>query len=158
MKELVDLLTALRQTKHKVLICGNGGLAAEAEHFTAELMGKFGGERPIPCIALTANTSLITALSNDYGYADVFSHQIVTMGHRGDVLIAMTTTASENIKRAIFVGKQKGMQTVALCGPCSPDLGADLTIKVQTKNDCASIQEAILSLLHAVAWEAKKDL
>lgn len=158
MKEIVELIAEAYRTEHKVLICGNGGLAATAEHFAAELMGKFGKEIFIPCIALTANTSLLTALSNDYGYEEVFARQILALGKPGDVLIAMTTSASKNILRGLAVGKTAGLHTVCFCGPGSPDIPADFMIRAKTENAVAAIQEDILAMLHHIAYNAKRGL
>jgi len=126
-----------------IFIAGNGGLAAESEHFAAELMGKFYSDVYIPCIALTANSSLITALANDIGYENVFSHQIQVLGSKDDTFIGMTTTASENILRAVDVAKEIGMQVVLLDG------------KTLKGNDVAEKQEYAVRLLHKMAREIK---
>lgn len=157
LNELACLVAKTQRSGHKVLICGNGGLAAEAEHFAAELMGKFAREYFIPCVALTANTSLITALANDYGYEEVFGHQVTVLGQPGDLLIAMTTSASRNVRKAIQAGREKGLQTVCLCGGVTPELGADITIIAEGEG-VAAIQEGILSVLHHAAWEAKERM
>lgn len=138
----------------KVLICGNGGLAAEAEHFTAELMGKFGKEVFIPCIALTCPSSLITALSNDYGYENVFSHQVKTLGKRGDVLIAMTTSQSPNILKVIRTGKANKMMVVTLCSNWS-DIPRNNIIRIPGK-DAVEVQNETIVFLHKVAKEVKE--
>ena len=126
-----------------IFVAGNGGLAAESEHFAAELMGKFYSDVYIPCIALTANSSLITALANDIGYENVFSHQIQVLGSKDDTFIGMTTTASENILRAVDVAKEIGMQVVLLDG------------KTLKGNDVAEKQEYAIRLLHKMAREIK---
>lgn len=155
---LALLISDAYRTKRKVLICGNGGLAAEAEHFAAELMGKFGREFFVPCIALTSNTSLLTALANDYGYEEVFAHQVSVLGVPGDVLIAMTTSASRNIVKALVRGKEQGLKTVCLCGPGSPDMEADMTIRTGGEDEVAAIQQDILAFLHCAAYDAKGQL
>ena len=143
-KGLAKIIAYCYKSGGKVLICGNGGLAAEAEHFAGELMGKFGREVFIPCIALTPNSALITAISNDMGFEEVFAHQVRVLGNRGDVLIAMTTSKSVNIIKAVRAGVEKGMITILLN---KANLGG---------NDVAEIQENALKLLHRVAREAKE--
>lgn len=153
--DLANLIVNAYRTGNKILICGNGGLAAESEHFAAELMGKFGKQSYFPCIALTANSSLVTALANDFGYEQVFSHQVNVLGQPGDVLIAMTTSASKNIQMAIMAGRQKSLKTICLCGCRSPELGADFVVMAEGE-DTASIQEGILAILHRLAVEVKE--
>jgi phosphoheptose isomerase len=123
----------------KVLICGNGGLAAESEHFAGELMGKYGRDIYIPCIALTTNSTLTTAISNDMGFDVVFSHQVRVLGKPGDVFIGMTTSIAAKITAEIA-----GMDVIILNRE-----------NIKGK-DVAEIQENILKLLHQVAREAKE--
>ncbi len=139
------------------MICGNGGLAAESEHFAAELTGKFAFDVYIPCIALTTNTSLVTALSNDIGFENLFAHQIEVFGKKNDLLIAMTTSRSPNILRAIEVAKRKGVKSISLVGAKSEEIGASFSIVV-CGEDTAEIQENIIRILHKVADEAKRGL
>jgi D-sedoheptulose 7-phosphate isomerase len=122
-----------------VYIFGNGGLAAESEHFAAELMGKFGRDVYIRCIALTTNSSLITAISNDWCFEDVFYHQISVLDSTMDLFIGMTTSKSENIIRALYAATHAYL------------LNRDNV----AGNDVAEVQENILKLLHQVAREAK---
>ena len=126
-----------------IFIAGNGGLAAESEHFAAELVGKYHSDVYVPCIALTANSSLVTALANDMGYENVFSHQINVLGNKDDTFIGMTTTASENIMRAAETAKEKGMQVLLLDG------------KVLKGKDVAEKQEYAVRLIHKMAREIK---
>jgi D-sedoheptulose 7-phosphate isomerase len=139
----------------KVLICGNGGLAAESEHFCAELMGKYGRDIFIPCIALTCNSSLITAISNDMGFDRVFAHQVKTLGKQGDVVIAMTTSASTNVLRALGEAAMAGMFPAHICrgGYHVPSLFTRFTIDGDT---VAEVQNNIIKFLHEVALEAKE--
>ncbi len=129
-----------------IFIAGNGGLAAESEHFAAELMGKYGKDVYIPCISLTSNTSLLTALANDLGWENVFSHQIEVMGQPGDIFIGMTTSHSKNILKAAKVARKKGMEVILLDGDNLP--GADVAAK----------QESALSILHKMALKLKEKL
>ena len=156
--ELVEVIVDAHRMGGKVLIAGNGGLAAVAEHFSAELMGKFAGEVYIPCIALTANTALLTALANDYGFEEVFAHQVRVLGKAHDVLIAMTTSASLNIFKAVDAGNKSGLTTVVISGPSSPDIGALLNYRMRCEDEVGVVQEDILRLLHHIAREVKERL
>jgi len=155
--ELIKSIADVYKTGNKVLICGNGGLASLSEHFAAELMGKFAFERYIPCIALTQNTSLITAVSNDLGFENVFSHQISVLGNSGDVLIAMTTSRSVNVLKAVEIGRRDGLITAVICGNESGEFDADYIYKMHS-NEVAAIQNEILSFLHYIAYNVKRRL
>lgn len=102
----------------KILICGNGGSAADAQHFSSELLNRFEAERPgLPAVAITTDASTLTSIANDYEYADVFARQIHALGQPGDVLFVITTSGnSANITRALQAGQQKSMTCVALNG------------------------------------------
>ncbi len=102
----------------KVLLCGNGGSAADAQHIAAELVGRFVVERrPLAAIALTTDTSALTAIANDYGYEHVFSRQVEALGNEGDILIAITTSGtSKNVVAAVEVARKRGMKVIALTG------------------------------------------
>jgi len=103
---------------HRVLICGNGGSAADAQHIAAELVGRYVLERrPLPAIALTTDTSALTAIANDYGYERVFARQIEALGQSGDVLIAITTSGtSKNILAAVAAARERRMKVIGLTG------------------------------------------
>ena len=105
----------------QVLFCGNGGSAADAQHLAAELMGRLQLERPAyRAVALTTDTSVLTAVGNDYGYADVFARQVEGLGRPGDVLVAISTSGrSENVLRAAARARAKGMAVVAFLGPAA---------------------------------------
>ena len=145
---------------NKILICGNGGLAAESEHFAAEMMGKFAFDVYIPCIALTTNSSLTTAISNDIGFEEVFAHQVKGLGQKGDILIGMTTSVSENIIKALRVGKELGLYTICFCGyGCEPQERVSCyTVRAEDKTDTQTIQECILKSLHELAYKIKEGL
>ena len=103
---------------HKVLACGNGGSAADSQHFAAELVGRFERERPgLPAVALTVDTSALTAIANDYDYDRVFSKQVEALGNAGDVLLAISTSGnSKNCIEAIRSAQARGMVVIALTG------------------------------------------
>jgi len=137
----------------KVLFCGNGGSAADAQHLAAELVGRFGrGRPPLAAIALTTDTSVLTCLSNDYGFEDVFSKQVEAHGRKGDILVGISTSgASENVLRAVKKARQLGLVTIALTGSKEGPLAraADLILKVPHENS-QRIQEAHITVGHIV--------
>jgi D-sedoheptulose 7-phosphate isomerase len=113
-----QILAQTIQDGNKILVCGNGGSAADAQHFAAEIVGRFLTERNAwPAIALTTDTSILTAVANDYGYAEVFARQVQGLGYPGDAFIGISTSGdSESIDRAMSAAKAKGLQTIALLG------------------------------------------
>ncbi len=137
----------------KVLFCGNGGSAADAQHLAAELVGRFGrGRPPLAAIALTTDTSVLTCLSNDYGFEDVFSKQVEAHGRKGDILVGISTSGtSENVLRAVKKARQLGLVTIALTGSKEGPLAraADLILKVPHENS-QRIQEAHIAVGHIV--------
>jgi D-sedoheptulose 7-phosphate isomerase len=140
----------------KVLACGNGGSAADAQHFAAELINRFEIERPpLAGIALTTDTSNLTSIANDYAYVQVFSKQLRALGRRGDVLLAMSTSGnSANVLEAIHAAHEMGVRVVALTGngggKMNAVLGADdVHVCVPHKNT-ARIQEVHLLVLHCL--------
>ncbi|MDA8138404.1 MAG: SIS domain-containing protein [Desulfobacteraceae bacterium] len=135
----------------KILVCGNGGSAADAQHFAAELLGRFEKERSAwPSIALTTDTSILTAIGNDYGFADVFSRQVQGLGRKGDALIGISTSGnSENVLRAVAMAKSQGMYTVGLLGRDGGTLKGQVeTAVVVGDKNTARIQEAHIFILH----------
>ena len=145
----------------KVFLIGNGGSAADAQHIAAELAGRFKLERTgLPAIALTTNTSVLTALANDYGYDRVFSHQLEALAKDKDVLIAITTSGtSPNILKAVEMAHSKGVTVIGLTGAKGGKLkdSADLTIMVPS-NDTPRIQEAHITIGHIICHLVEKGL
>jgi phosphoheptose isomerase len=140
----------------QVLLCGNGGSAADAQHMAAELVGRFAIERPgYRAIALSTDTSVLTAIGNDYGYAEVFARQVEGLGRPGDVLVAISTSGrSENVLRAAAKAKDRGLRLVAFLGsPRSPlDELADVALHVDAGSP-AVIQQGHITIGHALcAW------
>ena len=135
----------------KVLVFGNGGSAADSQHMAAELVGRFKKERKaLPAIALTTNTSTITALSNDYGYDVSFKRQIEALGKKGDVAVGISTSGTaENVACALKKAKDAGLLTVALTGKGGGKIKkkADLSLVVKSDNT-ARIQEAHILIIH----------
>ena len=136
---------------HKVLLCGNGGSAADSQHIAAELVGRFVMERrPLPAIALTTDTSALTAIGNDYGYQAVFARQGEALGAPGDVLVAITTSGqSPNVTAAIAAARARGMKVVALTGQKGAALVADCDAGIAVPSvDTARIQECHITIGH----------
>ncbi len=141
---------------HKVLIAGNGGSAADAQHFAAELVVRFKkNRRGIPAIALTTDTSVLTAIANDFGMLHMFSRQIEAFGEQGDVFIAITTSGnSENILEAVETAKSNLLDVIVLTGKCGGEvknLVAPEEIFVVLDMETARIQEFHEFILHAIA-------
>jgi D-sedoheptulose 7-phosphate isomerase len=143
---------ALVQGK-KILWCGNGGSAADAQHMAAEIVGRFRRERRgLPSIALTTDTSILTAVANDYGYEAVFSRQVEALGNEGDVLVAISTSGnSPNVVKAVEMAKELGLVTVGFTGAGGGRLAtlADFLFAVPTK-DTARVQEAHSLVAHVL--------
>ncbi len=146
------ILTNTLLNNKKILVAGNGGSAAEAQHFVAEIVGRFKTERSgYSAITLSADTSIITAISNDYGYENVFGRQIEALGEQDDVLLILSTSGnSPNIIEALKVAKKNKIRTIALLGN---DGGlarnlSDIDVTVPS-TDTTRIQEVHLLLIHA---------
>src|SRR6478672_6562466 len=117
-EQAVELMFTALSNGNKILACGNGGSAADCQHFAAELVGRFERERlPLPALALTTDTSILTAVGNDYSFRDVFSKQVQAFGQSGDVLLALSTSGnSANVVAAIEAALERDMRIVALTG------------------------------------------
>lgn len=143
-------------TDRKILICGNGGSAADAQHFSAELLNRFERERPgLPAISLTTDTSTITAIGNDYHFDDIFSKQVRALGQAGDVLLGISTSGnSRNVIRAIEAAHERGIVCVALNGREGGEItgllsGQDVNICVPGPST-ARIQEVHGIVIHCL--------
>jgi D-sedoheptulose 7-phosphate isomerase len=140
----------------KVMACGNGGSAADAQHFAAELIGRFERERQeLAAIALTTDTSILTAVGNDYSYDDIFSKQVRGLGKAGDILMGISTSGnSKNVVKAIEAAKKMGIKIIALTGngggKIAGLLDADDIHLCAPSTRTARIQETHLVLLHAL--------
>mgnify|MGYP003500755271 FL=1 len=140
----------------KLLACGNGGSAADAQHFAAEMVGRFERERPeLPAIALTVDSSILTAIANDYSYDQIFAKQVRALGAKGDVLIAFSTSGnSANVIAAIEAAHDREMRVVALTGKGGGRIGAmlgDADVHLCVPHDrTARIQEVHLLMLHCL--------
>lgn len=137
----------------RVLVFGNGGSAAESQHFAAELAGRFQRERmALPAIALTTDSSILTAVGNDYGFDRVFARQIEALGRAGDVALAISTSgASSNVIEGVRAAKARGLVTVGLTGRDGGALGREVDVHVNVAHEStARVQEAQLVILHAI--------
>ncbi len=148
-----ELLNKTFENGNKVLICGNGGSAAEAQHFSDEMIGRFKKDRrPYPVIALTADSAAITCIANDFGYEEVFARQVEGLGKEGDLLIGISTSGnSKNILKAVEVAKGKGMKVLALTAPRgSLREVSDVSIE-SPATVTARIQEIHLHVVHLLS-------
>lgn len=139
----------------KILICGNGGSAADAQHFSAELLNRFEMERPaLPAIALTTDTSTITAIGNDYNFNQIFEKQVHALGQAGDILIAISTSGnSENVNLAINAAKEKYMNIIGISGKDGGKMNKlleDHLNVIVPSNRTAYIQETHIVILHII--------
>ena len=154
-------VTACYRAGGKVLIMGNGGSAADAQHFAAELVGRYRRERrALPALALTTDTSILTAVSNDYAFADVFRRQIEAHAQKGDVVFGLSTSGnSENVCRAMELARQRGAVTIALAGGSGGRLRdlADLAL-VAPSSETPRIQEAHIAIIHIVCDLVETEL
>ena len=144
-----------------IYICGNGGSAADAQHIAGEFVGRFQQERkPLPAVALTTDTSIITSLSNDYGYANVFAKQVEALVGSGDLLWAISTSgSSENIINAVRVAKQKGAAVLAFTGKADSELERMTDICFCASNDStARSQEVHLLVYHIICDLVERSL
>lgn len=149
-----DALTSALKRGNAILVAGNGGSAAEAQHFAAEIVGRYKKERRgLPSIALTTDTSILTAIGNDYSFADIFSRQVEALGRPGDVLVLMSTSGnSPNLLQAAESAKEKDIQVVAFLGKGGGALRplVDLAVVVPS-DDTPRIQEIHLLMVHAIS-------
>jgi D-sedoheptulose 7-phosphate isomerase len=146
-----EMLIATYRQGHKVLLCGNGGSAADAQHLAGELVAKLTRERDaLPALALTVNASLLTSIPNDSSFEQVFARQVEALGQPGDTLIAFSTSGrSANVNAAVLAARKRGMHTIALTGKGGGNLAtmADLSIVVPADNT-QRIQEGHITIGH----------
>jgi D-sedoheptulose 7-phosphate isomerase len=143
--DVAEKIAATFINDRKLLICGNGGSAADAQHIASEFVNRYLLERPpLPALALTTDTSTITSIANDYTFDDVFSKQVKALGLEGDVLLAISTSGkSENVLRAVRDAKTQGLYTVAFTGKDGGELASLADISLVVKSDAtARVQEA----------------
>ncbi|MGP9813680.1 D-sedoheptulose 7-phosphate isomerase [Rhodopseudomonas sp. NSM] len=153
-------IKALRDGR-KILIAGNGGSAADAQHIAAEIIGRYRHNRPAwPAIALTTDTSALTAIANDYGFDRVFARQVEGLGQRGDVFIGITTSGrSPNILAALTVARERGLVTIGMTGPAGASMAALCDhLLVAPGAETALVQQIHLMAAHAICDEIETSL
>ncbi len=152
-ERMADLCAAALRKGHKILLCGNGGSAADAQHIAAEFVGRFHRERiALPAIALTTDTSILTSVGNDYSYDDVFARQVEGLGQAGDIFWGITTSGnSENVLKAARLAREKGMTVIASLGKDGGKMAglADVALIIPDKST-ARIQEMHILCAHSI--------
>jgi D-sedoheptulose 7-phosphate isomerase len=146
---------------NKILLCGNGGSAADSQHLAAEIVSRYKKDRkPLSAIALTTDTSIITAVGNDYGFEFIFARQVEGLGRKGDVLVGISTSGeSKNVVEAVAVAKSLGMKTIGILGCTGGRIGeaVDLAVIVPCKNT-PRIQEAHITIGHILCDLIEREL
>lgn len=164
-EDACNILIECYKNGRKVLICGNGGSAADSQHMAAELMNKFKLNRdPLPCVALTTDSSILTSIGNDFGYEYIFEKQVKAIGQEGDVLIAISTSGnSENVIKAIDAAKEKRMFVIGLMGDKGGKMKGkcNLEIIVHSANT-PRVQESHILIIHIICeiiekWSVNKE-
>jgi D-sedoheptulose 7-phosphate isomerase len=159
-----SLLAACLRAGGKVLSCGNGGSAGDAQHFSSELLNRFEMERPgLAAVALTTDSSTLTSIANDYAYAEIFAKQVRALGNADDVLLAITTSGnSENVNRAVAAAHERGLRVLALSGRDGGAMGRllqadDVEIRVPAEST-ARVQETHLLVIHCLCDLLDREL
>ena len=156
-----ETLLACLENGGTVYFCGNGGSAADAQHLAAELQGRYFVERPaLAAVALTVNTSSLTAIGNDYGYAQVFSRQLEGLGAPGDVLVAITTSGgSDSIRRCVQVAQRLGMTVIGMTGEKGAEFAALCDVALVTPSTITPrIQEGHIAMGHTICELVERAL
>ena len=152
-QEAADKIFSTLENGNKLLICGNGGSAADSQHFAAELVGRFEKEKqPLPAISLTTDTSILTAVANDYGYDNVFAKQVKALCKKGDLLFAISTSGnSPNVLKAVELAKTIGMKSISLTGKDGGKIAgiSDIDINIPVFST-ARVQEAHITVIHII--------
>lgn len=160
LQQMADICREAIRSNHKILFCGNGGSAADSQHLAAEFVGRFVKERQgLPAIALTTDTSILTAIGNDYGYDEVFRRQVEALGREGDVLVGISTSGnSGNVVKAFKQAKEQGLKVLALTGPKESRMSAlaDVTLRVPAPVT-ARVQECHIMIGHMICEYVDED-
>lgn len=160
-EKAADLVVGSLKSGGKIMLCGNGGSAADCQHFAAELVGRFAFDRPpMPAVALTTDTSTITAVSNDYSYSDVFSRQVQAIGRPGDALICISTSGgSDNVVKAAAAARAIGVGVISLVGSEECELAglSDVAVCAKCARTCRT-QECFLFIEHYICERAERAL
>lgn len=152
-EKAANAVTASIKSGGKVLVFGNGGSAADSQHFAAELVGRFRKERKaLPAIALTVNTSTMTAMANDYSFDKIFAREVEALGRRGDIAVAISTSGnSKNVIEAVKKAKDLGIRTIGLLGCGGGKLKELCDLPLVVGSDCTPrVQEAHIMIIHII--------
>jgi len=154
--EMASLLVATLRAGGKVLICGNGGSAADAQHFAAELAVRFETDRrALPAVAITTDTSALTAAANDFGYESAFSRQVEALARPGDAILCLSTSGrSGNVLRAIRTAREMGVATWAITGEGEGPVFSEADCALAVPGSTARVQEGTILVLHHLARAA----
>lgn len=159
-KKVTEEVVRVYQNNSKVIIAGNGGSAADSQHIAAEFVSRFNFDRPgLPAIALTTDSSMLTAIGNDYGFEKLFRRQLEAMGNKGDIFIGISTSGnSANVLEAIEAAREKGVTTVALCGSTGR-LGSLCDYAIEVPSDSTPfIQESHIMIGHIICGLVELEL
>ena len=160
-RKISSVIIEAYRKKNKVILFGNGGSAADAQHVAGELVNKFQLEREaLPAIALTTDSSILTSIANDYGYSRVFARQVEALVNEGDVVVGISTSGnSANIIEAVKVAKEKGAKTVGFTGSSRGKLAklVDLVVRVPS-DETPRIQESHITILHIICYLVERGL
>jgi D-sedoheptulose 7-phosphate isomerase len=160
-RKIAAVIVAALRAGNRLLIVGNGGSAADAQHIAAEIVGRYKQDRPAyAAIALTTDTSALTAIANDYGFEEVFARQVAGLGRRGDVLLALSTSGrSSNIVAALQVAREHGLVTVGFTGSKGETLGALCDhLLMSPSDDTPVIQQIHLAVAHGICDEIEQAM
>jgi D-sedoheptulose 7-phosphate isomerase len=160
-RKIADVIAGALRGGNKLLIAGNGGSAADAQHIAAEIVGRYKKDRPAyAAMALTTDTSALTAIGNDYGFEHVFARQVEGLGKHGDVLLALTTSGrSPNILAALKAARQQGLVTIGFTGAKGTALGASCDhLLVAPSDDTAVIQQIHMAFAHGICEVIEQTL
>jgi len=159
--KIAEIITGTLRAGNKLLIVGNGGSAADAQHIAAEIVGRYKQDRPAyAAIALTTDTSALTAIGNDYGFEQVFARQVAGLGRKGDALLALSTSGrSPNILAALATARKQGIVTIGFTGSKGETLGALCDhLLVAPSDDTAVIQQIHLAVAHGICGEIEQAM
>jgi len=161
LKEFTSVMLETSKNGGKVMTCGNGGRAANAQHITGDIVGRYKIEREaFAGLSLTVDPSVMTATGNDYGYDEVFARQVQGLGQTGDTLIVLSSSAhSANIEKAVAAAKKKGIKTIGVLGNNGGTIGEQLDYSLTfTFKDSDLVEETAMALFHIVLMDLEKQL
>ena len=156
-----DMLVSALKSRNKVLVFGNGGSASDAEHLAAELVGRFARDRQgWPAVSLTADSSVVTAIGNDYGFDQIFARQVEALGRQGDIAFAISTSGkSANVIAGLEAAERGGLRRIALTGRDGGFLGRAAELQINVPHDSVPrVQEVHRTLLHVICELVEREL